>query len=366
MIPLNDLKAQHDSIKDEINAAIASVINKSQFIGGEAKDEFEKNFAQFCGKEYCIGTSSGSTALFTVLKCLGIGKDDEVIIPANTFVATAFSVTLCGAKPVFVDVNENDFLINTDLIEKTITDKTKAIIPVHLHGAVCDMEKIIEIAKKHNLKIIEDSAQAHGATYKGKKVPITEIGCFSYFPAKNLGALGDAGSIVCDDRELAKKCRKFINHGRSEKYLHDTEGFNFRLDNLQAAILNVKLKHLDKWTEKKRKLVTKYNEKLTKYVQSQTFNSEIESAYHLYIIKTKDRDNLKEFLAKNDIQTGIHYPMPLHLQPVFSYLNYKEGDLPISEKLAKEILSLPLYPDLVEEDQSKVINYIKEFFGKDN
>ncbi len=362
-IPLIDLRAQHDSIKEEIDRAIVSVIEKSQFIGGDELKEFEKNFSYFCEKKYCIGASSGSTALFAALKCLGIKEGDEVILPVYTFIATAFSVTLCGAKPVFVDVNENDFLINTDLIKKNITKKTKAIIPVHLYGNVCDMNKIIEISKKHNLAIIEDCAQAHGSMYSDKKVPIAEIGCFSFFPAKNLGAMGDAGAIVCDNEKFANKCKMFINHGRKDKYLHETEGFNYRLDNIQAAILNTKLKHLDNWIKKKRELAKVYDKKLNGEVKTPFVNSDIYHSYHMYVIRTKKRDDLQRYLLENGIETGVHYPIPLHLQPAFSYLGHKEGDFSVAERLSKEVLSIPLFPELKKEDQEKITSSIKAFFN---
>ena len=361
MILLNDLKAQHDSIKEELERAINSVISKSQFIGGEALDEFEENFSNYCQKGHCIGTSSGTSALYTVLKCSGIKSGDEVIVPVHTFIATAFAVSLLGAKPVFADVNENDFLINADFIENKITPKTKAIIPVHLYGNVCDMEKIKLTAEKYNLKIIEDCAQAHGSAYKGIPVPITDIGCFSFYPAKNLGALGDAGAIVTSSKELAEKCRKFINHGRKDKYLHISEGFNFRLDNLQAAILDVKLKYLESWINKKRSIANQYNKELMNSIAVPFVDEAVKHSYHLYVIKSKNRDALKKHLEINGIETGIHYPLPLHLQPALSYLGYKKGDFPVAESLAEQILSIPMYPFLKDEEQDKIISAINNF-----
>ena len=360
-IPLFDLKAQYDSIKEEINRAITNVVDKAQFIGGDELENFEKNFAVYCQKKHCIGASSGSTALLTVLKCFGVQQGDEVILPVNTFIATAFAVTLCGAKPVFVDVNEDNNLINTDLIENKITEKTKAIIPVHLYGNVCKMDDIIEIAKKYNLHVIEDCAQAHGSEYKGKKVPVTDIGCFSFFPVKNLGAFGDAGCIVCNEDEFAKKCRMFVNRGRTEKYFHTVDGFNFRLDNLQAAILDVKLKYLNSWIEKKREIAKNYD-KLN--LSKQIVRGDVKHSYHLYVLRDKNRDELKKYLEENEIETGIHYPVPLHLQPVFSYLGHKEGDFPAAEKSSKEILSIPLYAELKKNEQDKIINTILDFFEK--
>lgn len=360
-IPLNDLKAQHDSIIGEINAAIEKVISKSEFIGGEELDNFEKNFADYCGKEYCVGASSGSTALYVALKSLGIKKGDEVLLPVNTFAATAFAVSLLGAKPVFVDVNENDFLMNVNLIEGLISKKTKAIIPVHLYGGVCDMNKIMEIGARHKLKIVEDCAQAHGSEFKGQKVPILKIGCFSFFPTKSLGALGDAGCVVSSDEEFAKRCKMVANQGRTDKYYHTIEGFNFRLDNLQAAILDIKLKYLDSWLGKKRELALRYERELGWLVGMQALNKEINSSYYVYVIKTRNRDDLKKHLEERGISSGVHYPIPLHLQPAFSYLEYKKGDFPVAEKLSREILSIPMYAELGEKLQSKVIEEIKNF-----
>ncbi len=366
MILLHNLKAQHDSIRKELDSAINSVIEKSQFISGDFTKEFEKNFAAFCNKPYCVGSSNGSTALFAALKCLGIKQGDEVILPANTFIATAFAVTLCGAKPIFVDVNESDSLINTDLIEKSITKKTKAIIPVHLYGGVCEMDRIIEIAKKNNLLIVEDCAQAHGSKYKGKIVPITDIGTFSFFPAKNLGALGDAGAIVSSNEEFVEKCRMFVNHGRLDKYFHSIEGFNFRLVNLQAGILNVKLKYLNSWLKNKRKVAAAYDKELIDAVGLMKTTNDVEHSYHLYVIKTSQRNKLQEYLKNKGIETGVHYPVPLHLQPVFNYLGHKEGNFPIAERLSKEILSIPIYSELTDSNQQDIIINIKEFFKENS
>jgi len=364
MIRLNDLKAQHESIRSELNEAIDKVFSSSQFIGGEERNKFEKNFAEYVGNKYCVGTSNGSTALLTTLKCLGVGAGDEVIVPVNTFISTASAVTFCGAKPVFVDVNESDFLINVDLIEGKITDKTKAIIPVHLHGAVCDMSRILEITKKHNLVIVEDCAQAHGAEYDGIKVPVSGIGCFSFFPAKNMGALGDSGCIVADDLEFSKKCSQFVNHGRSEKYLHETLGFNFRMNNLQAAVLNVKLGHLDSWNAEKRELLDNYDKELGDSVKIPV--NQKGRVHHLYVIRHNKRDELQRHLKDLEIETGIHYPVPLHLQPVFSYLGHKKGDFPVAEKLAEDSLSIPFYPGLSSDDQTKITDEIRNFLLSSN
>lgn len=360
-IPLMDLRAQHDSLEKEINEVIREVISEAAFIGGRHLNEFEEAFAKFCGSEFCVGIDSGTAALYVVLKNLGIGAGDEVIMPVNTFIATPNAVRMCGAKPVFVDVSERDYLIDTSLIEDKINANTKAIIPVHLYGGVCDMEKMKELSDKYGLKIIEDCAQAHGSEFMGKRVPILGIGCFSFFPAKNLGAYGDGGAIVCDDPELVKKCRMFINHGRTEKYLHETEGFNFRMDNLQAAILNVKLKKLEEWIKKKNEIAEIYSHKLKGKFRLQENREGDKNSYHLFVIRSDKRDGLGKFLEASSISSGIHYPVPLHLQPTFRYLEYEEGDFPIGEMLSKEILSIPIYPELEMEKAEFISSKVLEF-----
>lgn len=360
-IPLVDLKAQHDSIKEELDLAMKNVIEKSAFIGGEELKKFEEDFARYCERKFCVGASNGSTALYVALKCLGIKEGDHVIMPVNTFIATAFAVTLCGARPIFVDVNEEDFLINVDLIEKAVTKQTKAIIPVHLYGNVCDIDRITEIARKHNLHVVEDCAQAHGSLYKGKITPISGIGCFSFFPSKNLGAMGDAGAVVCDNEDLAKKMKMFVNHGRKDKYFHEMEGFNYRLDGLQAAILNVKLKYLNSWIKKKREIAKVYDKNLLNVVKIPNEGKDAQHSYYVYVIRSEKRDELKKYLEENGMETGVHYPTPLHLQPALFYLGYNEGNFPVAEKQAKEILSIPLFPELSEENQSKIIEKIGGF-----
>ena len=365
-IPLVDLKAQHDYMKKELEESLKRVIDNSSFIMGEEVKNFERDFAKYCDSPYCVGASNGSTALYTVLKAMGLKQGDEVIMPVNTFVATAFSVTLLGGKPVFVDVNQDDYLINTKLIEKSITSQTKVIIPVHLYGSACNMDEISKIAKKHNLLILEDCAQAHGTKYKGNKVPVTQVGCFSFFPAKVLGCFGDAGGIVSRDEILTKTCAKIVNHGRVDKYVHDIEGFNFRLSSLQAAILSSKLKHLASWVEKRRTLAERYSLNLKGVVGLPYNSKDSESCFYMYVIRLKNRDNLQKYLKEKGIDTGIHYPVPLHLQPVFKNLGYQEGDFPIAEKQAKEILSIPMYPELTFEQQDYIIKEIKNFISSQN
>jgi dTDP-4-amino-4,6-dideoxygalactose transaminase len=362
-IPLVDLKANYDSIKGEIDSIIKQTIDNSSFIMGAPVKEFDKNWAEYCNSQFSFGVANGTEAIRLSLLALDIKQGDEVITSPNTFIATTEAISAVGATPVFVDIDESTYTINPDQIEEKITERTKAIIPVHLYGHPCDMEKIVEIARRRNIKILEDCAQSHGATFKGKKTgTIGNISGFSMFPAKILGAFGDAGAIITDNERLAEKINLLRNHGRFSKYEHLQEGFNSRIDALQANILNVKLKHLDNWIEKRRQLANKYKEELLEVVTCPREKDWASHSYYMYVIRTEKRDELREFLEKNEISCQIHYPIPLHLQPAYKHLNYKEGDFPITEKVANEILSIPLYPELTEEQQNYIISKIKEFF----
>ncbi len=357
-----DLKRQFDSIKIEINNKIQEVLDNSRFILGKDVEEFEDNFAKFCDKKFCIGISSGTEALKLAIKALEL-KEGEIIIPANTFVATALAISENNLKPVLVDVDKETYNIDINKIEKEITEKTVAIMPVHLYGQTCDMDPIIEIANKYNLKIIEDCCQAHGAEYKGKTVPITDIGCFSFYPGKNLGAYGDAGAIVTNNEKLFKKIKSLRNYGSEKKYHHDIKGFNNRMDNLQAAILNIKLKKLNEWNKNRINNAELYNGLLKETVNIPKIDKNSNSVYHLYVIRTKKREELQKYLNEKEIFTGIHYPIPIHLLKAYSDLGYKEGDFPITEKYSKEILSLPMFAELTEKEIKYVCKNIKEFFN---
>jgi len=366
-VPFVDLKGQYNRIKDEILEAINKVLGSAAFIGGDFLRQFEINFTKFCEADYCIGVGNGTDAIFISLKSLGIGKNDEVITAANTFIATSEAISLTGAKVVFCDVNENTYNIDTDLIEEKITEKTKAIIPVHLFGQPADMDKIINIAKKYDLFIIEDASQAHGARYKGKRVgSVGNIGCFSFYPAKNLGAYGDGGAIVTNDSKIAKIIRMYANHGRLEKYNHKFEGVNSRLDGIQAAILNVKLDYLEEWLIKRKNNAKLYNVKLKGVGNIITPNTptDMEHVFHLYVIRAKKRDQLIEFLNNNGIGTGIHYPIALPNLKAYEYLGHKPNDFPVSSMLQDEIISLPMYPELSEEEIDYVVNAIKKFYSE--
>lgn len=362
-IPLVDLKAQYQSIKSEIDNAIQGILDNTAFIGGQAVRDFETNFARFCTAKHCVGVASGTDALFLALQALDIGHGDEVIVPANSFIATSEVVTAVGAKVVFVDVDEHSYNIDVSKIEDKITARTRAIIPVHLYGQPADMDPINEIADRHNLKVIEDSAQAHGAEYKGTRTgTLGDVACFSFYPGKNLGAYGDAGAVVTNDREIAKKVRMMANHGRLKKYDHLFEGVNSRLDGIQAAILDVKLKHLEDWTASRRKIAASYNDLLSDLEEVVLPKEEpyAKHVYHLYVIRTANRDVVKECLEEKGISTGIHYPTPLHLQPSYKYLGHKEGDFPVTEQCSKEILSLPMFPELGRKEIEKIVQLTKE------
>jgi len=364
-IPFVDLKVQYESIKGEIQKAINEVISKSAFIGGSFLKKFETNFAEFCEVDNCIGVGNGTDAIFIALKLLGIGQGDEVITAANSFIATSEAITLTGAKVVFCDVSEDTYNIDTTLIEDKITEKTRAIVPVHLYGQPADMDKIMEIAKKYDLLVIEDCAQAHGARYKGKRVgSFGDIGCFSFYPGKNLGAYGDGGAMVTNNKILADKMRMYANHGRSEKYNHEFEGVNSRLDGIQAAILDAKLNHLKDWLKRRNDNARLYNSKLEdiKEVIPPVIPDEWDHVFHLYVVRVKNREKIMDYLKGKDISVGIHYPIALPNLKAYKYLGHKPGDFPISSKLQDEILSLPMYPELSELQINYIVDAVRNFY----
>jgi len=363
MIPFVDLSRQHFSLQKEIEAAIKKVIYKnSHFILGSEGKKFEQEFAEYCGKKYGIGVNSGTDALFLTLLALDVRKYDEVIVPANTAIPTVMAIRAVGAKPVLIDVKDN-YLLDESKIEKIITSKTKVIMPVHLYGQSCAMDTIMAIAQKYNLKIVEDCCQAHGALYKSNKVPISDIGCFSFYPSKNLGALGDGGMIVTDDEALFHRLILLRNYGQENRYHAKIFGINSRLDELQAALLSIKLKHLDSFNAKRRNRAYLYHHLLSdlREIVLPGFNEE--QVYHLYVIRTKKRDALMLYLKEKEIVTQIHYPIPIHMQEGFSSLGYTKGDFPNSEQFSSEILSLPMFPELTEKEIETVCIEIKNFLG---
>ncbi|MCJ7472343.1 MAG: DegT/DnrJ/EryC1/StrS family aminotransferase [Actinobacteria bacterium] len=365
-IPFVDLKTQYHSIKKEILEIVDNVMENSAFIGGSFVKKFESDFTEFCNAKYCVGVGNGTDAIIISLRSLGIGPGDEVITAANSFIATSEAISQTGAKVVFCDVDEATRNINPDLIVEKITDRTKAIIPVHLYGQPADMDSILEIAKQNSLYVVEDCAQAHGARYKGKKAgTFGDIGCFSFYPGKNLGAYGDGGAIITDNKELEEKIRKFANHGRSEKYNHEFEGINSRLDGMQAAILSVKLKHLEEWNNKRNTNARTYNEKLKgiKDLITPVIPYDRDHFFHLYVIRSKERDRLKKFLTENGISCGIHYPIALPNLKAYSYLKHRPGDFPVSSGLQDEILSLPMFPELNTKQIEYIASIIEEFYA---
>nr|MBI5455841.1 DegT/DnrJ/EryC1/StrS family aminotransferase [Candidatus Levybacteria bacterium] len=362
-----DIQKQYVLHQDEFDSAIKKVMIKGDFILGEELINFEKEFAKFCNAKYCIGVASGTDGLFIALKVLGIKPGDEVITAANTFIATALAITMVGATPVFVDMDPQSYNIDPQQIEGKITKKTKAIIPVHLYGQPADMDIILKIAKKYKLKILEDACQAHGAIYKQQRVgSIGDIAVFSFYPGKNIGAFGDGGAIVTNNKKLADKIVFLRNWGGKIKYHHEIKGINSRLDTIQAAVLRVKLRYLEEWN-KKRKEHADYYTKALSGLASITVPKELSNVipvYHLYVIQTTQRDALLDYLRKKDISVGIHYPIPIHLQKAYKDLGYKKGDFPETEKYAKKILSLPMYPELTEKEIDYIALSIKEFFNQ--
>lgn len=364
-IPFVDLKAQYAGIKGEIDQAISDVISSSAFIGGPFVKAFESSFAAFCGAKHCIGVGNGTDAISLVLKAMGIGQGDEVITAANSFIATSEAITMTGASVVFVDIDPRTFNIDPTKIDNKITKKTRAILPVHLYGQPADMAPILEIARKHGLKVIEDAAQAHGATYKGSRVgTLGDAACFSFYPGKNLGAYGDGGAIVTSDEELAMKARMLANHGRVDKYDHKIEGVNSRLDGLQASILNAKLPHLPAWTESRRKNAYLYNKILAgaSSLETPVEVPDVSAVYHLYVVRVKNglRSQLQQHLKNKGVSTGIHYPIALPALSAYSYLNYQERDFPEAISASREILSLPMFPELKEEQLRYTAGIIRE------
>lgn len=363
-IPFLSFEKMHSEIKIDLCNAFENVLDSNYFIMGRACDSFEKEFAEYCGTDFCIGVGNGLNALELILKAYGIGTGDEVIVPSNTYIATALAVSNVGATPVFVEPILETFNINPKIIEQKITVNTKAIIAVHLYGCPADMDAINEIAKKHNLLVFEDCAQAHGARYKGRKVgSLGNAAGFSFYPGKNLGALGDGGCVTTSDSIIADKVRCLRNYGSDYKYHNIYKGVNSRLDELQAALLSVKLKSLDKWNTERRRIAERYLNKINNPLIKlpQPSNSDFEHVYHVFVIRCDKRDELEKYLNDNGIGTLKHYPIPMHLQEAYKDLGLKEGDLPIAEEISKTVLSLPMYYGMTEEQVWYVIEKINSF-----
>lgn len=349
-ISFSGLSEQYNDIKSEIDSAIADVLKSGWYILGKELKSFEEEFAKYCGVKYAVGCASGTEAIALSLMALNIKQGDEVITVPNTAVPTISAISMTGAKPVLVDIDKY-FLIDTSKIEKAITKKTKAILPVHLYGQAADMDKINKIAAKFNLKVIEDAAQAHGAQYKNKKTgSLADLGCFSFYPTKNLGCFGDGGAVTTNDKALYERLQMLRNYGQKERYYHAIEGINSRLDEIQAAVLRIKLKYLDEWNNKRKKIAGFYNGLLKNVCAIPLERKESNHIFHLYVIKTKNRQKLQAYLKEKGIDTLIHYPIPVHLQKAYVQLKYANGDFPVTEQCAQEILSLPMHPHLNEKN----------------
>lgn len=357
MIPFVDLKAQYVAIQPEIDAAIRRVVSRADFILGEEVDSFEREFAAFCQAKHCVGVASGTAALYLALLACGIGPGNEVITTPHTFTATAEAILHAGAKAVFVDIESHGYNLDPAQIEAAVTSKTKAILPVHLYGQPADMKPILEIAQRRGLRVIEDAAQAHGARYQGRPVGTWgDAACFSFYPAKNLGAYGDAGAVITNDPKIADTVRLLRNHGRLEKYEHLVPGYGERLDALQAAILRAKLPHLAEWNARRNNHARLYRELLRGHdIVLPQEQADTTPVYHLFVISVSNRERLQLHLKAQGIQTGVHYPIPLHLQPVYKRLGYRQGDFPRAERAARTVLSLPMYPELSDEQISRVV-----------
>ena len=361
-IPFVDLNAQYHTLKPEMDAAIQSVLDRSAFILGPEVAAFERAFAEYIGVKHAIGVSSGTDALCMALHACGIGPGDEVITVPNTYIATCEAISQVGSTIRWVEADERTYNMNPANIESAIASKTKALLPVHLYGQPADMEPIMQIARKHGLKVIEDCAQAHGAKYRGQKVgTFGALACFSFYPGKNLGAYGDGGAVTTNDDEIADKVRLLRNHGQREKYVHLIEGYCHRLDNLQAAVLGVKLPHLDEWNARRRQVARMYDELLSAVPEVVTphVSPDAESVYHLYVVQVPNRDRVRAALKADGIETGIHYPIPLHEQPAYKRLGHKPQDFPVSHSLGSKILSLPMFPELTRSQIEFVVVRLK-------
>ena len=354
-----DLKAQYPLVKNDIMKGIEEVLDNTQFTLGQAVKDFECAFAEFNKVTHCVAVNSGTAALHIALLAVGVKPGDEVIIPANTFMATAEAVSLCGATPVIVDVDQCTYNMNPDLLEEAITERTKAIVPVHLYGQMADMSRIMDIALQNNLKVVEDACQAHGASQNNKMSgSIGDIGCFSFYPGKNLGAYGEGGACITNNQEFADKLRMLRDHGSKKKYHHEIIGFNYRMSGFQGVVLSKKLPFLEQWNNMRQKNADTYVESLYSLITPITMKGN-KHIYHLYVVLTKDRDATIKKLQEANIGFGIHYPIPIHLQKAYEHLGYKEGDFPVTERLASQILSLPMYPELSEQDIITVCEVLK-------
>jgi len=359
-VPYLDLRAQYRPLRSEVLSAFEEICESTSFAQGRAASEFEGKFAAYCGVDHCVTLNSGTSALHLALRCLDVGPGDEVVTVSMTFIATAWAISYVGATPVFVDINPVRRTLDPDRLEAAITSRTKAIIPVHLYGMPAEMDRIMAIAERHGLPVIEDAAQAHGAKYRGKRVgQFGQIACFSFYPSKNLGAYGEGGALITNDASIAQRARSLRDHAQSQKYLHDEIGYNYRMDSFQGAVLAIKLKHLDEWNKARIDCARQYTEllKASSYRLPADI-SDSECVWHCYVIETPERDRVRAALEDVGIQSAVHYPVPIHLQKAYAYLNYRTGDLPVTEALCERCLSLPIYPELSKENISRVASVL--------
>ncbi|OGK18414.1 hypothetical protein A3G67_03160 [Candidatus Roizmanbacteria bacterium RIFCSPLOWO2_12_FULL_40_12] len=363
MVEFVDLKRQYATINKEVSKAISNVLSRQTFVLGNVLEKFESSFASYLGISYVVGVDNGTDGLNLALEALGIGKGDEVITPVNSFISTTFCITNAGATPVFVDVDPDTHQLNINQVKKKISKKTRAILPVHLYGAACDIESLVKICKKHRIFLVEDACQAQGSSYKRKKLGTFGVaGVFSFYPGKNLGAYGNGGAIVTKSKSLYMKLLKLRNFGQQKRYYHDSVGHNSKLDDIQAAVLSVKLRHLDDWNKKRNKLAEIYK-KMLKDLKFPKILKDSKSNFHLLIIECKHRSKLQAYLLKKGIKAQIHYPVPIHLQKCYKRLGYKKGDFPVAEKLASTILSLPIYPELRKKEVEYIAREVNNFYG---
>ena len=359
-VPYIDLQTEYHALRSEVLTALEKICDSAMFVQGPATSDFEAKFAIYCGVDHCVSLNSGTSALHLALRCLDVGPGDEVITVSMTFIATAWAISYVGATPVFVDIDPVRRTLCPDKLEAAITPRTKAIIPVHLYGMPAEMDRIMEIADRHGLRVIEDAAQAHGARYRGTRVgQFGQVACFSFYPSKNLGAYGEGGALITNDASVAQRARSLRDHAQSQKYLHDEIGFNYRMDGFQGAVLSIKLKHLDEWNTSRIDCARQYTELLKdSSYKLPAHISDSECVWHCYVIETPERDRVRSALQEVGIQSAIHYPVPIHLQKPYAHLDYRSGDLPATEALCEHCLSLPIYPELSKEKISRVASVL--------
>lgn len=359
-IPYVDLRAQYRTLRSEVLMALEEICESTSFVQGPATSEFEAKFAEYCGVDHCVSLNSGTSALHLALRCLDVGPGDEVITVSMTFIATGWAISYTGATPVFLDIDPVRRTLNPDLLEAAITPRTKAIIPVHLYGMPAEMDRIMAIAERHGVPVIEDAAQAHGAKYRGRRVgQFGQIACFSFYPSKNLGAYGEGGALITNDAAIAQHARALRDHAQKERYLHDEIGYNYRMESFQGAVLTIKLKHLNAWNQARMDCARYYTELLKdSSYKLPAHISDSECVWHCYVIETPERDRVRAALQDLGIQTAVHYPVPIHLQKAYAHLSYKSGDFPVTEALCEQCISLPIYPELSKEKILRVASVL--------